>query len=103
LRQRNKIAEEEEEAYVARKKSKQREGSTLSLIVCSQDDDDVFDANHQSQSPDDKRKDAEKVIVGWIGCEGRRVNIKRTGSNVAIYYTSSLVREPGRKSSEIML
>jgi hypothetical protein len=91
-----------EEAYIARKKGKQRECTTLSLVICSQDDDDVFDANHQSQGPDDKRKDAEKVIVRWIGGEGRRVNVKRTGSNIAIYYTSSLVREPGRKSSEIM-
>ena len=88
--------------YISRKKCEQGESSTLALVVCSEDDKDVFDANHQSQGPDDKRECSEKVIVRRFGAEGRRVDIKRTGSNIAIDHTSSLVCEPMR-SSEMML
>jgi hypothetical protein len=90
-------------AYMPRQKSEQGESSTFSLVICSKDYEDVFEGNHESHSPDDKREGAEKVIVGWIGREGRRVNVKRTGSNIAIDYASSLVREPERGSSEIVL
>lgn len=90
-------------AYISREKSEQGKSSTLSLVICSEDDDDVFDANHQSQSPDDKRKDAKNIIVGRVGGEGRRVDVERTGPNVAIYNAGGLVREPGRNLLEIVL
>jgi hypothetical protein len=55
---------------MSRKKSEQGESSTFSLVICSKNDEDVFDANHQGQSPDDKREGTQKVIVGGIGGEG---------------------------------
>lgn len=60
----------ERRTYMSRKKSEQGESSTFSLVICSKNDEDVFDANHQGQSPDDKREGAQKVIVGGIGGEG---------------------------------
>jgi hypothetical protein len=56
--------------YMSRKKSEQGKSSTFSLVICSKNDEDVFDANHQGQSPDDKREGTEKVIIGRIGGEG---------------------------------
>ena len=85
---------------MSRKKREQGESSTLALVICSEDDKDVLDANHQSHGPDDEREGSEKVLVRGIGAEGRRVDVKRTGSNIAIDDASGLVREPGRRLSK---
>jgi hypothetical protein len=49
------------------KESEQGKSSTFSLVICSKNDEDVFDANHQGQSPDDKREGTQNVIIGGIG------------------------------------
>ena len=59
-----------------------------------EDDKNVFDRHHHGKGPDDNGQDPHEVIVRWLRCEGRRINIERAGSNIAVYDADGLICKP---------
>ena len=61
--------------YISGQQRVDCERPSLSLIICSEDNEDIFDADHECEGPDDERKGAEQVIVARVGREGARVDV----------------------------
>lgn len=61
--------------YISGKQRVDGKCPSLPLVICSEDDEDVFDANHQRETPDYKGECTEQVIVAGVGREGTGVDV----------------------------
>lgn len=80
--------------YVSGDQGVDGKGTTFTLIVGTQHDQDIFDGNDNGESPDDERQGAEKVVVRGCRAKGTRIDVKRTGSNIAVDDTNGLIGQP---------
>ena len=82
------------ETYVSRKQRIQGKGATFSVIIGEENNADVLYGHDQCEGPDDDGQRAQEVIIGWIGREGRRVDIERAGANVTVDDSGRLICQP---------
>ena len=80
--------------YVSREQWVNSEGTSFALVIGSEDNEDVLDADHERESPNNQRQRAKQVIVAGLWAECRGVHIERTGADIAIDDANWLVGEP---------
>lgn len=80
--------------YISGEQRVDRESTALALIIGSEYNEDVLDADHQGESPNDERERAQQIIIAGLRAEGGGIDIERTGPNVTIDDANGLVGKP---------
>ena len=91
----------------AAERGQEREGAAFSLVVGTQHKDDVFQADHDDQRPEDHRHDAENIGGVWLQAvfagEAFLDGVEGTGADITVNYPQGCESQRERFSEDVVL
>ena len=89
-----KVASIYSSTHISRQERVYSKCSSLTFIVCIEHYADIFDGNHDGESPNDEWDGSENILIARFAAKSRRVHIQRTCSNIPIDDSKRLISQP---------